>query len=117
MKNTSVIVNCVNPGFCYSELAREATPFQLQVLGVIRKVIARTGEKGGRQLVYAAVGESDAPERLHGGYINLHALNEPSDYVLGDSGRKRQDKLWVRLNCYYYEIRVVNLALMSECAG
>jgi hypothetical protein len=69
--------------------------------------------KGGRQLVYAAVGSSADPGRLQGGYINLHKVDEPSDYVLGASGRKRQDKLWVHL----LSLLLVDLAILSELTG
>jgi hypothetical protein len=113
LRDTPVVVNCVNPGFCYSELGRELTGFQVQVMRVVRKIMARTTEKGSRQLIYAAVGSSADPGRLQGGYINLHKVDEPSDYVLGASGRKRQDKLWVRL----LSLLLVDLAILSEFTG
>ncbi|KAJ3535194.1 hypothetical protein NMY22_g6598 [Coprinellus aureogranulatus] len=68
LKNTPVIVDTVTP--------------------------ARTTEQGARQLVYAALGSSDNPGALHGQFLNLHKVEEPSNYVLGEAGKARQDKLW-----------------------
>jgi hypothetical protein len=96
LKDTPVIVDAVNPGFCRSELAREMSGMGGVLIWLMHTLLARTTEQGGRQLVYAAVGSSEDPDRLHGGYINLHKVDEPSDYVLGDAGNKRQEKLWVR---------------------
>lgn len=59
------------------------------------KLLARPTEEGGRQLVYAAVGSPKNPEDLKGAYINLHRVDEPSDFVVGAEGKKREDKLWV----------------------
>ncbi|KAJ2914335.1 hypothetical protein MD484_g6085, partial [Candolleomyces efflorescens] len=97
LKGTPVIVNCVNPGFCFSELAREATGAIAFLVWFIQTLLARSSEQGSRQLVYAAVGSSENPDQLHGGYINLDKVDEPSDFVVGDAGRKRQDKLWADL--------------------
>ena len=95
LKGTPVIVNCVNPGFCFSELAREATGVIAFLVWFIQTLLARSSEQGSRQLVYASVGSEENLDHLHGGYINLHRVDEPSDFVLGDAGNKRQDKLWV----------------------
>ncbi|RXW18593.1 hypothetical protein EST38_g7258 [Candolleomyces aberdarensis] len=97
LKDTPVVVNSVNPGFCYSDLARELTGIGLVFMWIIRKIFARTAEEGGRQLVYAAVGSSEDPGHLEGAYVNLHKVDEPSDYVLGDEGMRRQNKLWADL--------------------
>ncbi|RXW11394.1 hypothetical protein EST38_g14462 [Candolleomyces aberdarensis] len=97
LKDTPVIVSSVNPGFCYSDLARELTGIEVLLMRIIRKLLARKAEEGGRQLVYAAVGSSEDPTRLQGAYVNLHKVDEPSDYVLGEKGMRRQNKLWADL--------------------
>lgn len=96
LKNQPVIVNTVNPGLCYSELLREMSN---PLVWLFRKLLARTAEQGSRQLVWAAVGTPKAEEEslddLRGAYINLAQINEPADFVLGEEGKKREDKLWV----------------------
>jgi NAD(P)-dependent dehydrogenase (short-subunit alcohol dehydrogenase family) len=95
MVDTPVIVNCVNPGYCYSALRRTFQGFQAVMDWAMEKALARTSEQGGRQLTYAAVGSPGDPDSLRGQYISLHNVEEPSDYVLGFEGKKRQDILWV----------------------
>lgn len=68
---------------------------------VFEKLLARTTEEGGRQLVWAAVGvpEGGTMDGLRGAYINISEVNEPADFVLGEQGNKWEDKLWVwRMN-------------------
>lgn len=71
---------------------------------MMQKVLARTTEQGARQFVYAALGKPVDPEALHGQYLNIQEVEEPSDYVIGDAGKARQDKLWVR-----------SLACLKQC--
>ncbi|KAF9442180.1 NAD(P)-binding protein [Macrolepiota fuliginosa MF-IS2] len=93
LKNQSVIVNCVNPGFCYSEIRRNVTTLATRVL---EWVFARSTEQGSRQLVYGAIGGANDQEleNLKGAYINIARVDEPSDFVLGEDGKKREGKLW-----------------------
>ncbi|RXW19382.1 hypothetical protein EST38_g6481 [Candolleomyces aberdarensis] len=97
LQNTPVTVNCVNPGFCISNIRREFTGFMVVMDWLMEKILARTTEKGGRQLVWAALGSPENPEDLKGAYVNLHRVEEPSDYVIGVEGKKREDKLWADL--------------------
>lgn len=60
---------------------------------MMKMVLARTTEQGARQLVYAALGDAENPEALHGQYLDIHKVEEPSDYVLGGAGKVRLDKL------------------------
>lgn len=62
---------------------------------LMEKILARSTEKGGRQLVWAAIGSPANRDDLRGGYVNLHRVEEPSDFVLGEEGKKREEKLWV----------------------
>ncbi|TFK31455.1 hypothetical protein BDQ12DRAFT_694120 [Crucibulum laeve] len=92
-----VIVNCVNPGFCRSELRRDLFGVKLALVWAIEKLIARTTEQGSRQLVWAAVGGEEDLDKLRGEYISLQEVHEPSDYALGEEGKVLQERLWENL--------------------
>ena len=69
----------------------------------MEKALAHTSEEGSRQLVWGAVGGTGSEDTLRGAYISSSRVQEPSDTVLGDEGRKLQNKFWVgdRLkSCY-----------------
>ncbi|KAG6918156.1 hypothetical protein DXG01_016141 [Tephrocybe rancida] len=89
-----VIVNGVNPGFCFSELLRHITGWRSMIFNLVQKLIARTSEQGSRQLVYAAVGSADNEDQLRGAYISCARVSEASDFAIGAKGRVLQDKLW-----------------------
>ncbi|KAF5361813.1 hypothetical protein D9756_002391 [Leucocoprinus leucothites] len=95
LRDKSIIINSVNPGFCYSELRRDMTSM---FMSASEWLLARTAEEGSRQLVWAAVGipKKDV-DSLKGGYVNLDKVDEPSDFVLGEQGEKWEEKLWVDL--------------------
>ncbi|KAF6763182.1 short-chain dehydrogenase [Ephemerocybe angulata] len=97
LKDTPVIVNSLNPGYCYSELRRSFSGVKAMVDCLMEKVLAHTTEAGSRSLVYAAVGGAEDPEKLRGAYLNINTPTEPADAVIGEEGRKRQDKLWADL--------------------
>jgi hypothetical protein len=89
-----MVVNSLNPGFCYSDLRRHRLGL---ANSIFEWLFARTAEEGSRQLVWASVGIPEGGEKeLRGAYIHLSRVVEPSDFVLGENGRKREDKLWVR---------------------
>ncbi|KAF6753523.1 short-chain dehydrogenase [Ephemerocybe angulata] len=114
LKDTPVIVNTVNPGYCYSELSRTYTGIKVVVEWVIKKILGRSTENGSRQLVYAAVGGAEDPDRLRGAYLNLYAVNEPSDHMLGEEGKSRRDKLWKDL---IYELTRVDSRVRDIVRG
>ena len=58
-------------------------------------VLARTTEEGSRQLIWAAIAETDKPTDLRGAYVSLASIQEPSDYVISEEGQKAQNILWV----------------------
>ncbi|RXW16955.1 hypothetical protein EST38_g8899 [Candolleomyces aberdarensis] len=97
LKDTPVIVNCVNPGLCKSELRRSFSGIRSIMVNLLEKALARTAEEGSRQFVWAAVGGPDDVDLLRGAYINIYEVEEPSDDVLGEEGKRRQDKLWADL--------------------
>jgi len=102
LRNRPVIVNTVNPGFCYSEIRRDMRSL---FMWVFEKLLARQAEEGSRQLVWAAVGTPEGGEsssdKLRGAYINVARVEEPGDFVLGEAGKKREEKLWESLVTWY----------------
>ncbi|KAJ3528349.1 hypothetical protein NMY22_g9456 [Coprinellus aureogranulatus] len=66
LKKTPVIFNTVNPGFCISEIRKKFTGMANLVNMILEKTLARPTEAGARQLVYAAIGNSEDAGSLHG---------------------------------------------------
>jgi NAD(P)-dependent dehydrogenase (short-subunit alcohol dehydrogenase family) len=92
-----VVVNSVNPGYCYSSLRRRLTGLQAFIDSLMEKALARTSEQGSRELVWAAVGGAEKQDELRGAYISLSKVDEPSDYVISKEGKAAQEKLWNNL--------------------
>ncbi|KDQ57850.1 hypothetical protein JAAARDRAFT_35543 [Jaapia argillacea MUCL 33604] len=93
-----IIATTVNPGLCDSELTR-SVPFPKSIFFAIFKwLVAWTSEEGSRQLVWAALGPAqdneEVEEKMRGGYISDNGIREPSDFVLGESGREREVRIW-----------------------
>jgi NAD(P)-dependent dehydrogenase (short-subunit alcohol dehydrogenase family) len=84
-----VTINCVNPGLCHSELARESG----WGLAIMKFFLARSTELGSRNLVHAA---SLGPES-HGQYVGDCVVAQPSQYVLSQEGWKDQQRVWNEL--------------------
>lgn len=84
-----VTINCVNPGLCHSELARESG----WGLAILKFFLARSTEVGSRNLVHAA---SLGPES-HGQYVGDCVIVRPSNYVLSQEGWKDQQRVWDEL--------------------
>ncbi|KAM3084232.1 hypothetical protein ACMFMG_001663 [Clarireedia jacksonii] len=85
-----VILNTLTPGFCHSELMRNAV-FPLNVLAWIGKaLIARTTEVGSRTLVAAAA----AGEESHGQYMVDCKVDQPSKWVRSEEGMKVQKRVY-----------------------
>ncbi|KAF9449782.1 NAD(P)-binding protein [Macrolepiota fuliginosa MF-IS2] len=93
LKSQSIIVTCVNPGLCHSELRRTVRGIAAGILAIYERVFARKTEDGGRLVAWVCIGEEEE-ESLKGAYVNLNRVEEPSDFVLGEEGKRREDKLW-----------------------
>ena len=96
---TPVIAATVNPGYCFSELRRNA-PFIMQIrFKLMDWMMGRSSEGGSRQLVWAALGPDgqDGPhvKHLHGAYVSNAEVFEPSDFVISKQGYEAQEKIWV----------------------
>ena len=90
-----LIVNSVNPGFCYSTLRRNITGLGAWFFWLMELALARTSEQGSRQLIWACIGGKDNIDRLRGAYISSMQIQEPSDLVVNEEGKRIQTRLWV----------------------
>ncbi|KAK2754524.1 hypothetical protein FQN54_006925 [Arachnomyces sp. PD_36] len=88
----SVAINVLNPGFCQSELARNATGF-IHVMITLQKLIAaKSTEQGSRTLVSAAASGAESHGKyFHNGVIDDDAL---SPFVRSTEGKDAQKKVW-----------------------
>lgn len=84
-----VTINCLNPGFCRSELGREAG-WDLYIKGLL---LARSSEVGSRTIVAAA----EAGPGTHGLYMSESLAKEPSELVRSEEGARVQKKVWAEL--------------------
>ncbi|KAJ9657661.1 hypothetical protein H2198_004189 [Neophaeococcomyces mojaviensis] len=86
-----VIVNILNPGFCYSDLVRE----EGILMKTMQALLARTREMGGRPI---AAGLIAGPESngmyMHDGVVDQAAL---SHFVLSEEGEKCAERLWLEV--------------------
>ncbi|RDA95778.1 hypothetical protein CP533_5112 [Ophiocordyceps camponoti-saundersi (nom. inval.)] len=88
--SSAVTVNCVNPGLCHSELARDMDGWHFYLY---KMAFARSTEAGSRTLVHAAAQGPDS----HGMYLSECAVVEPSAFVRSVEGRQTQDRVWAEL--------------------
>ncbi|KAJ7368410.1 hypothetical protein DFH08DRAFT_676159 [Mycena albidolilacea] len=93
--STPVIVTMVNPGFCHSELLRDAKGIAGTIMLFMNRILGFTAEEGSRQLVWAAVGGE--PDKLRGEYISGCQTEEVADFVLSPQGVKAENQLWDEL--------------------
>ncbi|RDA86149.1 hypothetical protein CP532_3041 [Ophiocordyceps camponoti-leonardi (nom. inval.)] len=84
-----VTINCTNPGFCHSQLAREAG-WYLYIMGLL---LARSTEVGSRTIV---AGAAAGPE-THGKYMSESVVIEPGEFVTSEKGAEVQTKVWSEL--------------------
>lgn len=89
-----VVLNCVNPGLCYSSLSRDAPSVLQWVMNGIKAVLARTAEVGGGIFVWAVA----AGEESNGKFISECVVTEPSAWVRSEEGAQIQKKVWSELS-------------------
>lgn len=89
--NEKIVFNMLNPGWCHSQLMREA-PW---VAFIMLYLVGRTTEVGSRTLVAAAA----AGDESHGAYMSDGKVNNGylSPFVKSDEGRQAQKKVWPEL--------------------
>lgn len=88
--NLGVTVNCLDPGFCESELARDMTGIFFPLM---KFFFARSTEKGSRTLIHAGSCGSET----HGKYLSDCEVAVPAAIVSGPGGGKLQERLWDEL--------------------
>ncbi|KAF1976561.1 putative 3-oxoacyl-reductase [Bimuria novae-zelandiae CBS 107.79] len=86
LRKEEVVVNSVNPGFCYSGLHRHSAG----IIGVFLWLFAWTQREGGWCLADAVVGH----EGEHGAYLSEQRMTTPSSFVLSKEGEAVQKKVW-----------------------
>ncbi|KAF2796331.1 short-chain dehydrogenase/reductase SDR [Melanomma pulvis-pyrius CBS 109.77] len=87
VEKRDVVVNAVNPGFCYSGLHRH------EKTGIIKLFLWAFGwttQQGGYCLVDALVQHGDS----HGAYLSEQKVVPPSKFVLSEEGKIAQKKIW-----------------------
>lgn len=95
LQKSGVVLNYINPGFCYSELTRSQKGIQGLLVGLMKTALARSTEVGSRTLVLAA---THGPES-HGKYIYDGQIGEQhlSQFVRSSDGDKASEKVWQEL--------------------
>lgn len=81
-----VTINIVNPGLCWSELARESTGWGFWLF---RLIVARSTEVGSRTLVHAGASGVET----HGKYLSDCMIEEPSALVTDAAGKESQERI------------------------
>ena len=104
LRDKPLIVNAVNPGFCHSAFRRNWKGLKAWLAWPIETLLARTTEQGSRQLIWACIGGKDSIDQLRGAYISSMRVQESSDFVVSEEGKRAQTKLWVNIHLSYYRI-------------
>ncbi|KAF5345779.1 hypothetical protein D9758_011883 [Tetrapyrgos nigripes] len=90
-----VLFVTVSPGFCHSSLRRNLEPGPLLERMEKMLAIAFTTEEGSRQLVFGAVADEEENKlRASKAFIMKSKLQEPSDWVLSEDGKRAEEKIW-----------------------
>jgi NAD(P)-dependent dehydrogenase (short-subunit alcohol dehydrogenase family) len=82
-----VIINTLNPGFCYSGLHRHE---HTGIIKIFLWAFGWTSVQGGHCLADALVRHQDS----HGKYLSEQQETPPSSFVVSDEGEKVQKKIW-----------------------
>ncbi|KAL4883821.1 hypothetical protein BJY04DRAFT_216156 [Aspergillus karnatakaensis] len=89
--DSTVIVNCSNPGLCKTSLAREFTGLLGIAAFILHALVARTAEVGGRAITDAAVNHG---KESHGEYIEDGEVVPSAPFIYTDQGKKVAEQLW-----------------------
>ncbi|CAI6261040.1 unnamed protein product [Periconia digitata] len=89
---SSVTINAVNPGLCYSELDRNGSFSVRLLLKIMRALLARSAEEGSRNLVQAAFASTEA----HGTYFSECRIKEDDipTWMTSKEGECTQNRVW-----------------------
>jgi retinol dehydrogenase-12 len=89
----SIVINCLDPCFCATELAGGLTGGMKAFFTVFEFLFARTAEEGSRLVVSAASAGRDT----HGGYMRSGVLKTYPPMITGQEGVNRGNVLWEQL--------------------
>lgn len=89
--HASIIVNCVNPGWCKTELFRTNDGGVGGRFGLA--LIGRTAEEGSRTLVHGAMADADS----HGKYLSECRIKPESSFDRSDAGAAVGERVWSEL--------------------
>jgi NAD(P)-dependent dehydrogenase (short-subunit alcohol dehydrogenase family) len=94
----SVVMNNVAPGYCVTNLFREASS-----IGVTAslKILGRPSEHGARTLVHGAV----AGTETNGQYLSECVVKNASAFVKSEEGDRTAEKIWGELSAIYETIK------------
>ena len=93
--DNAVVLNMVNPGFCYgSELHRTLGGPLGKVFGGVKRAIGRPTDVGARTLVHAAV---VAGKESHGRYLSDEKVAPWMDFPLSAEGQSCGRQMWKEL--------------------
>lgn len=91
-REEQVVVNCVNPGWCASDISRHKTP-----PGLMQKLsfalVGRTVEQGSRTLVHGIL----AGKETNGQYLSECRETLESDFLRSEKGLEVGERLWREL--------------------
>ncbi|KAG9226023.1 hypothetical protein CCMSSC00406_0008685 [Pleurotus cornucopiae] len=92
----TIIVDCVNPGFCYSEIRRGIHGvLRVAMMQLLEKLLAKTAEEGARQVIWGSIATPrEGVNSLKGAYVSSARITEPSDFVISEKGKQFSDILW-----------------------
>lgn len=91
----NVIINVVNPGFCYgTDLHRNVLGVTGRVLGTVKRVIGRSTEVGARTIAWSG---AVAGGETHGMYTSDERVAEFFPFVLSEKGVEVRKKLWTEM--------------------
>ncbi|KAJ8074042.1 hypothetical protein PM082_012333 [Marasmius tenuissimus] len=90
----NITCTSVGPGFCESDLTRHVTGQQAEAIAKMKEEFAYNSEEGGRQLLYAGIGERDRENEMRGGWVAFSEISECSDFLLGEEGKRLEAKVW-----------------------
>lgn len=109
--DNAVVVNMVNPGFCYgSELHRSLGGALGKVFGAMKRAIGRPTEVGARTLVHAAV---VAETESHGRYLSDEKVAPFMDFPMTAEGQACGRQMWKEMGDEFGTSVNVN-AVMKE---
>lgn len=103
LDSRQIIMNCVAPGFCHSELGMNEIndPILNRVVQIVKNILCRPTEVGARTLVYGA----SAGANTHGQYLPDCKITPMKGLAKGKEGMELQNRVWMELKEKLEQIR------------